>query len=125
MALYDDAARDIQAQASALANLQPGQLDCGLTGRIRGTNDVDHIALALVRLSDGGAVINPAAGQLLESTCLEPPVGHTGRDHERATFDLPAIGEECGAYRPPGLEADHVTCQTISAPNRDTCAMAR
>ena len=88
-------------------------------------DDVDVVALGLAGLAGVGAVVDAAAGELVEPLRLQPPVGDAGGHDERARLDLARAVEAHGPHRPAGLEADDVAARTISAPNQAAWAMAR
>ena len=106
--------RDIVLSSVAAADHQhhplgvAGEVERGLAGRVRRADDVDLVALALAGLAGVRAVVDAAAGELVEPRRLQAPVGDAGRDDERAGLDLARTFEQYGAHRPAGLEADDV-----------------
>jgi len=85
------------------------QGECDLARRVGGAYDIDIIALTLACFADVRAVVDPAAGQLLEPLRLQPSVRHASRHDERARLDLPGTIDEHGAHGPPCFESDDVT----------------
>ena len=109
--------RDIVSASVAAADDQhhppgeAGQVERGLAGRVGRPDDVDVVALGLAGLAGVRAVVDAAAGELVEPLRLEPPVGDAGGHHERAGLDLARAVEAHGPHRPAGLEADDVARQ--------------
>ena len=88
-----------------------GEVERGLTGRVRGPDDVDLVALAWLGFAGRRAVVDAAAGELVDARGLESPVGHPGRDDQRAGLDLARVLEEHGVHRAARLDADDVAGQ--------------
>jgi hypothetical protein len=86
----------------------PGEVEGGLRRGVRAADDVDVVPLALRRLGGGRAVVDAAAGELVDAGALEPPVGHAARDHDRTRLEVGAVVEADRPHRSPALEADDV-----------------
>ena len=124
--------RDIESSSVGAADHEhdplgvAGEVEGRLAGRVGGADDVDVVALALARLAGRRAVVDAAAGELVEPGGVEPPVGHAGRDDERARLDLAAIRRSSTACTGPRVSKPTTSrASTISAPKRETCATAR
>ena len=105
---------------------EAGQVEGGLPGRVRRADDVDVVAVALARLAGIGAVVDAAAGQLVEAGRGEPPVRDPGGHDHRPGLDLDRRRRSTTARTGPRASRPTTSrASTISAPKRGACAMAR
>ena len=104
----------------------PGEEHGGLAGRVGAADDVDVGVDAVGRLGRGGAVEEPAAGEVADAGRVQVAVGDAGRDDDGVRRDLDAVAEPHHPRRPVG-RAGPVTSRAvrISAPNLVACRRAR
>ena len=77
-------------------------------GGVGAADDVDVLACAGGRLGRRRAVVDAAAGELVEPGRVELPVGDAGGQDDRVRGDLGAVGEPDDAGRAADLEPDDV-----------------
>ena len=104
---------------------EAGEIQSSLACRVGSADDVDHITLALVRLACCRAVVDTTSGELGEPGRRQSPIGDAGSDDEGTAFDFARTIEEHSAYRSAALKPTTSRARTISAPKRETCAIAR
>lgn len=87
----------------------PGQVQGGLSRRIRAADDVHVVPLAGARLGQRGTVEHPAPRESREAWGVELPVRHSGREDHAVRGDGGAVGEQHGARGSVHLQARHLT----------------
>ena len=126
---YDDmvAVRSGRRTTIVTAAGEPGRVDRRLPGRVAAPHDDDVVAGELARGRHRGAVVDPAADQLLERVDAEAAVVDPGRDEHRPGVHVAALGVHDVVARRRSHGEMPVAGQPVKkrVPNRSACPRAR
>jgi len=85
-----------------------GQVNGGLPGRVGPADDEHVLSRARCRLGERGAVVDAAAGHLVEPRGVQPAVGDAGGEDDGVRVDRAVVREADAARGAVDLQADHV-----------------
>jgi len=95
-----------------------GEVQRGLGRRVGAADDVYVVALALAGLAGGRAVVDAAAGEVLQAGSLEPPVGDAAGDDDGTRLQVPEPSKLTARTGPLVSSPTTSRASSICAPKR-------